>query len=92
VEDLHARGLADAVIVTGPATGRAAAEADLEAARRPCPDLPLLVGSGMTRANLPSFFGCADGFIVGTALQERGGVDSRRVRAFMRQVRALRSR
>jgi hypothetical protein len=45
------RGLADALIVTGPATGAAPEPADLARVRERVPAAPLLVGSGLTVEN-----------------------------------------
>lgn len=70
--DLRLRGLADAIIVTGAATGRGTDPADVAAVRRALPDCPLLVGSGVTAPTLAPFAGLADGVIVGTTLKEPG--------------------
>lgn len=70
--DLRGRGLADAIIVTGAATGQPADPRQLARLRSVLPDCPLLVGSGVTADNIAAFWPAADGFIVGTALQ-RGG-------------------
>ncbi len=75
--DLRLRGLADALILTGPGTGLAAEPAQLREVRAALPDCPLLVGSGVTAANLAVYAGEADGFIVGTSLQ-RADADGRR--------------
>jgi len=72
--DLRLRGLADALIVTGAATGAGADPAELAALRAILPDCPLLVGSGVTAENIHQFLPAADGFIVGTALKEAGDV------------------
>lgn len=80
-----ARNGPDALIVTGGATG---AEADPEdvGVVQAASGLPVFVGSGLTPENLPRYAG-ADGFIVGTALEEGGRtgspVDVSRVRAFL---------
>jgi hypothetical protein len=84
--ELVGRSLADALIVTGRATGsppsaRALAEVCAAAGRA-----PVLVGSGLTLANAAALLVGARGAIVGTALK-RGGrvgapVDEARVRAF----------
>lgn len=79
-KDLRLRGLADAVIVSGAATGSGADPEQLRRVREALPDCPLLVGSGMTEQNLPEFAPDADGFIVGTSLQRRcSDDDSRRI-------------
>ncbi len=62
--------LADGVVVTGTATGEPATPSDLGEARA-ATRLPVLVGSGLTPANLGAYAG-ADGFIVGSSLK-RGG-------------------
>ena len=62
--------LADGVIVTGPATGEPASPEevrDVVGAVR----VPVLVGSGITPANLPRF-STAHGFIVGSSIKQGG--------------------
>ena len=67
------RGLADALIVTGPVTGQPAVAGDVAEVRRAVPDRPLLVGSGVDAGNAAKFLAHADGAIVGTSLK-KGGV------------------
>jgi len=76
--DLRLRGLADGIIVTGVATGADADPAAVAAVRAAVPDCPLLVGSGMSTANVGDFVPGADGCIVGSSLQEIDPVDGRR--------------
>jgi predicted TIM-barrel enzyme len=57
---------ADAVIVTGTATGEIPGERDIAEVRGRC-RVPLYLGSGVTAENLPRYFAGADGFIVGSA-------------------------
>lgn len=91
--DLRQRGRADAVIVSGAATGAATDPARLAEARAALPDCPLLVGSGATATNAGEFRS-ADGFIVGTSLKTvadadgYGRIDPDRVAAFVAAVRA----
>ena len=85
--DLRFRGLADALSVSGAATGAAADPEDLRVLRAALPDCPLLLGSGVTLDNLASFTGTADGFIVGTSLKIAGRVDQDRVRAMVAALR-----
>ncbi len=68
--------LADAVIVTGAATG---STTPLEAIReaRNVATRPLLVGSGVTAASLPAILPWVDGVIVGSALKYDGIVENR---------------
>jgi membrane complex biogenesis BtpA family protein len=69
------RGLADALIVTGPATGAPTSDADLAEVRRAVPDRPVLVGSGATPDNVAALIDLADGVIVGSTLKEEGRAD-----------------
>jgi uncharacterized protein len=83
-EEVAARGLADAVLVTGTGTGRGVDTADLERVARAV-HVPVLVASGATTSSLPSLR-AAHGVIVGTALRASGRagdpVDADRARAF----------
>jgi membrane complex biogenesis BtpA family protein len=77
--DLRERGLADALIVTGPATGAAADPQRLHFLRAEI-DAPILIGSGVNAENAHSFHE-ADGAIVGSSLKRDGRVDRELVRA-----------
>lgn len=68
--DLRLRGLADAIIVTGAATGSSTAAADVAEVRAALPDCPVVVGSGVDTGNVTDYLPDADGFIVGSSLQE----------------------
>ncbi len=85
--DAVERGLADALIVTGLGTGRAADLDDARRVRAVLPDAPLLVGSGVDVDNVRETLDVADGVIVGTALKAGGvtsaPVDVERVRRFV---------
>ena len=63
--------LADALIVTGSATGVPAAVADAKAVRE-ATDRPVLIGSGITPQNLAEYWPYANGFIVGSCIKEDG--------------------
>lgn len=85
--DLVGRGGADAVIVSGAATGAPTDLADLRAVREALPNAPVLAGSGVDAKNVREVLEIADAVIVGTALK-RGGktnaaVDLARVRRFV---------
>ncbi|MBX3354475.1 MAG: BtpA/SgcQ family protein [Phycisphaeraceae bacterium] len=71
----HARAAeffgAEALIVTGPETGRATSHGDLRAVRE-ASSLPLIVGSGATPNTLPMLLEVADAVIVGSALKRDG--------------------
>lgn len=81
--DLRLRGLADAVIVTGPATGAGADPADVRTVRDALPDCPLLVGSGVTPRTVDEILPTADGVIIGSALQHDGVVSAERTAEFV---------
>lgn len=77
---------ADAVIVTGAATGERPSLADVAEVRAHT-RLPLYLGSGVTADNLAEYYAGADGFIVGSDLKVDGRwqetVDPCRVERFM---------
>lgn len=87
--------LADAVILSGKHTGFPTPLADVKAAKEVLPDVPVLVGSGLTEASAAELFAYADGAIVGTSLKFDGRsenpVDPERVARLMARVRALRT-
>jgi membrane complex biogenesis BtpA family protein len=87
VEETIARGGADAVIVSGRATGKATPLADLETARAAASGAPVFAGSGVTAETAAAALQAASGLIVGTAFKNDGvtsnPVDAARVRAFM---------
>jgi membrane complex biogenesis BtpA family protein len=82
--DLRHRGLADGLVVSGPATGAATSLVDVKRVRGAVPDVPILVGSGATPERAAELLSIADGLIVGTALKRNGDVtapvDPERVR------------
>lgn len=90
-KDTVQRGLADAVIVSGVATGAAPDFADLEAVREAAPNTPILIGSGTTRDNARSLLDLADGIIVASSLKRQGvlenPVDVERVQSLVDAVR-----
>jgi membrane complex biogenesis BtpA family protein len=69
-EELRERGLADGIILTGAATGACADLEQFRTVRAVLGECPLLAGSGVTSANVTRFAPWADGYIVGTGLQE----------------------
>jgi len=72
-EDLVARALADAVLVTGEGTGRAVDGAKLRAVRAAVAGrAPVLAASGATESTLAELAACCDGVIVGSALRDGG--------------------
>ena len=73
-EEALDRGLADAVVVSGPSTGAAVDREALETVAGVCErrGAPLLVGSGVTPGTAADLLSVADGAVVGTALKEGG--------------------
>lgn len=91
----QAMALADAIVVTGNATGDPASLSDLRAVREVIGDFPLIIGSGLTPENAAEQLAIADGAIVGTALKRRGVVPGEPigrslVEALMAVVKTLR--
>lgn len=84
---------AEAVIVTGEATGRETSTADLSLARG-ATKLPVVVGSGVTADNAATMLQHAEAVIVGSALKKdghwAGPVDLERVKNVAAAVRAAR--
>jgi len=82
------RGLADGLIVTGPATGEPVDFEQLTKVRDAVPDRRLFVGSGATADTVASLLTIATGVIVGTGIKEHGEtagpVDASLARAFAR--------
>lgn len=72
--DLVHRGLADALVVTGTATGHAAAHEDIKRVRSAVPATPILVGSGVTPESVAEILSLADAVIVGTSVKRDGDV------------------
>jgi len=92
--DAAYRGMADALIVTGPRTG---AEPDRDSLRRikaSVPDRPVLIGSGLSKRNAVKLLGEADGAIVGTSVKQNGlierPIDETRVRELVKSIARLR--
>ncbi|MCH1502557.1 MAG: BtpA/SgcQ family protein [Verrucomicrobiales bacterium] len=81
---LH-RGLADALIVSGVATGESVDADDLRVVRQACPEAAIYVGSGSSVESAPRLLEFADGLIVGTSVKVDGllaqPVDPARVQA-----------
>lgn len=90
--DLRERGLADAIVVSGRATGEAAEVETLERVRALLPDAPLVIGSGLTRRNAAKLGEIADAAIVGTSIKRGGTVEApverRRLEALLASFKA----
>ena len=87
VREAILRGKADAVIVSGRATGIETSMADLREAKAAAGDVPVLAGSGVTSATVADTLRHADGAIVGTGFKygdvTDNPVDEARVRVLM---------
>lgn len=92
--DISERGLCDALIVSGTATGAETDIADIETVSRNTP-LPLLIGSGATPDNLPGLIDKIDGLIVGSYFKKDGHadnpVDPERVKTFSEMLAQYRT-
>ena len=75
IRDTVERGLADAVVVSGRATGSPVDVEKLALAKKISP-VPVVVGSGTGYDNLPELWEHADGFIVGTWIKRGGRVEN----------------
>ncbi|MBL8687922.1 MAG: BtpA/SgcQ family protein [Rhodospirillaceae bacterium] len=86
--------LADAILVSGPITGKPAAEADLRRVCEAIADVPVLANTGVNLDNVKTVMALASGAIVGTHFKVDGNtwnaVDRDRVKRFMDVVAGLR--
>src|SRR5205809_3541614 len=94
VEEVVSRCCADAIIVTGSASGRQTALEDLRTAKGAAGGAPVFAASGLDLMNVAAVLEVADGLIVGTAFKQAdvitNPVASERVHTFMEAVRNLR--
>jgi membrane complex biogenesis BtpA family protein len=91
VQDTIERGLADAVILSGWATGNPPSLEDLELATAAARGTPVLIGSGADWGNISTLMQAADGVIVSSSLKRHGQrdqpVDPIRVSQFVESTR-----
>ncbi|MCS7032915.1 MAG: BtpA/SgcQ family protein [Phycisphaerae bacterium] len=91
VDDILHRGMADALIVSGTATGKSADPTKVALVKQRAREAPVLVGSGVTVENVDQIRDICDGVIVGTHFKKDGlveaEVETQRVRAFLSRVR-----
>lgn len=89
VEEMTLRGGADAILVTGPTTGRPPTADWLEEVAAGAHGRPLLVASGVDAENVKNL-AAASGFVVGSSLKHGGRIDApvdgRRVRALRKAI------
>lgn len=93
VADLVKRGGADAVIVTGAATGAPASSDRIAEARAASAGRPILVGSGVDEDSVAELLDTADSVIVGTSIKQShrvtAPVDPSRARALCEAANQL---
>ncbi len=70
------RGLADAVIISGTATGTPPTLLDLQLARAAAGRIPVLIGSGADCDNIASLLQSSDGAIVSSSLKRHGKIEN----------------
>lgn len=91
VQDTIERGLADAVILSGWATGSPPSLEDLELASAAAAGTPVFIGSGANWENIPQLMQATDGVIVSSSLKRQGKreqpIDPIRVSRFVDAVR-----
>ncbi len=91
VQDTIERGLADAVILSGWATGSPPSQEDLELASSAAKGTPVFIGSGASWANIAKLMQAADGVIVSSSLKRHGRrelpIDPNRVNQFVEAAR-----
>jgi len=87
------RELADALIVSGMATGTEPDLEDLVRVKKAVPDVPVLIGSGVNPENITTFLQHADGAIVGTFFRKdhrlSNPVEKERVIQLMKAMRPV---
>ncbi len=93
VQDTIERGLADAVILSGWATGSPPSVEDVELAAAAAGDTPVLIGSGASWENIAQLMQAANGAIVASSLKRNGkiteSIDPIRVAQFVETARAV---
>jgi membrane complex biogenesis BtpA family protein len=75
VKDTIERGLADAVILSGWATGSPPDLEDLELAYQAAGGKPVFIGSGANWENIATLMSAADGVIVSSSLKRHGQIE-----------------
>jgi uncharacterized protein len=91
VRETIERGLADAVILSGWATGDPPSSEDLELAMSAAQGTPVFIGSGASWENIPQLIPFANGVIVSSSLKRHGkieqSIDPIRVSRFVEAMR-----
>lgn len=91
--DAEHRGLADAILVTGIATGAQTDVSDVKEVKEAVHATPVLVASGVDEKNLPLYQDTADGAILGTHIKvdndTEAPIDSDKLDSFMKVARTV---
>lgn len=82
--------MADGVIVTGAETGAEADLREVDEVKLGCENMPVIVGSGVTKDNVRNFLGRADALIIGSHFKQDGkwnnNLDEDRIKHLLRVV------
>ncbi|PSB04438.1 photosystem I biogenesis protein BtpA [Merismopedia glauca] len=76
VQETIERGLADAVVLSGWATGSPPSLEDLELASAAARGTPVFIGSGANWENISTLMSAADGVIVSSSLKHKGKIEN----------------
>lgn len=91
--DAEHRGLADAILVTGIATGSQTKADDVREVKEAVEFTPVFVASGVDEANLPLYENYSDGAILGTHIKmnddTEAPIDPVKLAAFMKVARTI---
>ena len=71
-KDTYYRGMADAIILSGKATGSSIEIKELKRLKNALPQIPIIIGSGVDTYNIAQILEIADAVIVGTSIKEDG--------------------
>lgn len=75
IKDTIERGLADAIILSGPTTGTPPDIEELKLASQLAPETPVFIGSGASWHNISNLLPHADGIIVASTLKRHGQIE-----------------
>ncbi|MEJ1221852.1 BtpA/SgcQ family protein [Sediminicola sp. 1XM1-17] len=83
--------MSDGLIITGSHTGQPVSIAELKSLKNL--ELPIFIGSGITKDNVSEYFPLCDGMIIGSYFKKNGywqnELDRERIGAFMKVIRKL---
>jgi membrane complex biogenesis BtpA family protein len=91
--DLEHRGLADAILVTGIATGAQTKADDVKEVKDAVHSTPVIVASGVDTENIHLYKDCADGAVLGTRIKfnndTEAPIDPKKLTDFMQAARTV---